>query len=294
MSSPTSPFSILLYSALIIGISAHSNHATSQSSDSWAFVTDDEISYQARRSIDAQNGESVLEIDGTMLSFPIEFQQKHQYWSAPSRPSGYVVQTISAAPYVAKHLHISGFARGVKPNFAKLEKKFSDYYQGAQKVRLNKLLTSVSDADQDDVTEWFIEDNEGLYEEKLVEFRTFIRDSYDNSDYGIAVVLDMGDGKYGERDLRFQGPTSTGAPRLNEFWNRFNVEVSIPQGCQSISIVLWQRGVTISQFDYLAISEQGDPIQNSGSRFYLEATPVYEIIAKSRDLSRNFSNLSFE
>jgi len=54
---------------------------------------------------------------------------------------------------------------------------------------------------------------------------------------------------------------------LNELWNRFNVEVSIPEGCKSISIVLWQHGVAITEFDHLVVSEQGDAVMRGGSSY---------------------------
>ncbi|MBL4670711.1 MAG: hypothetical protein JKX81_00515 [Arenicella sp.] len=70
----------------------------------------------------------------------------------------------------------------------------------------------------------------------------------------------MGLTQGGNADIQWHSRTSFGAPRLNELWNRFNVELSIPESCKSISIVLWQHGLAITEFDHLVVSEQGDAV----------------------------------
>lgn len=264
------------------------------SDDQWAFISDDLTSYRVEPSVNAQNGEHLMVIDGTVLKYPIEYQQQGGYWQRPFRPSGYLYQSINAKPYISKHLHISGFARAIKPNFAELEKQFTDYYEGAEQARLSVFLNDYRAADKPVATERFNEDYSGYYQEKLLEFKEFIRTSNENSQYGIAVFLDMGEGNWNRRDIRAHGPTSLGAQRLNELWNRFNVEVSIPKGCQSISIVLWQQGVAISEFDHLAVSEQGDAIDTNISNFRLNADTLVKKIIENHDLTAGFSNLSFE
>lgn len=263
------------------------------SGDGWGFASSDDASYRVEKSIDAQDGEHLAVIDGTTLTFPISYQEEGRYWLDPFRPSGYVYQSVEAKPYLSTHLHISGFARGVKPNFAELEKQFFDYYQGAQEVRLIKFLGNVQEAEKSAATKRFDEYEQGRYEEKLSEFQRFIHNSYNDAQYGIAVILDMG-GALGNRVIQAHGPTSAGAPRSNELWNRFNVEVGMPEACQSITIVMWQQGVAISEFDYLVVSEQGEKIGFRVSNFSLDAKPLFDKIIESRDLATQFSNLSFE
>jgi hypothetical protein len=82
----------------------------------WLFVSEDQARYRLDHSLEAQHGTQLAVIDGTVLTQPIEYQKKAPYWQSPFSPSGFIYQTIKAAPYVTKHLHVSGFARGVKPN----------------------------------------------------------------------------------------------------------------------------------------------------------------------------------
>lgn len=273
--------------------------AIADSGLAWSFVSNDHTSYQVLGSIDAQEGMHLISIDGTTLEFPIDYERKDRYWLVPHRPGGYLYQSIKAQPYVSKHLHISGFARGIRPNFSELEKQFSEYHQGAQEVRLSKFLSDFKPADQVSAAQSFKQDEEPVFVEKMQEFQQYIRSSYKNSQYGISVLLDMGADHRGRRMIKTHEPTSVGAPRLNELWNRFNVEVGVPSGCRSITIVLWQRGIAISEFDHLVVSEQGDVIDTNSSDFYrgpgaLLEDIILEKIIEENDLESRFLNLSFE
>ena len=104
----------------------------------------------------------------------------------------------------------------------------------------------------------------------------------------------MGLTQRGTADVRWHSPTSFGAPRLNELWNRFNVEVSIPEGCKSISIVLWQRGVAITEFDHLVVSEQGGAVVRGGSSYNFGNEKLMKKLLESNPGTSSFSNLSFE
>jgi hypothetical protein len=261
----------------------------------WSFVSSDQANYRVDRSLEAQHGVQLAVIDGTELTYPIEYQKnQQQYWQRIFRPSGYIYQTIKAEPYVAKHLHISGFARGVKPNFAEMEKEFSDYHEGDQQARLAEFLGNLNVSDGAEASQRFNEEANAIYQEKRLEFVNFIQRSYENSQYGIAVVLDMGLTQLGKVDIQWHSPTSFGAPSLNELWNRFNVEVSVPEGCKSISIVLWQHGVAITEFDHLVVSEQGDAVGRGRVGYHFGTENLIKKLLENKLETSSFSNLSFE
>ena len=104
----------------------------------------------------------------------------------------------------------------------------------------------------------------------------------------------MGEGRWGQPDVRTHWPTSTGTSHSKDLWYRFNVEVSVPRGCRSISIVLWQSGIVIAEFDHLVVSELGGAIETSAFGISLKAPELLEKIVEKRDLESQFINLSFE
>ncbi len=269
-------------------------YAQAEPEEMWSFVSEDQARYRLDHSLEAQHGTQLAVIDGTALTHPIEYQKKPPYWQLPFNPSGFIYQTIKAEPYVAKHLHVSGFARGVKPNFAKMEKQFSDYYEANQQARLAQFLGDSTLSADTEIRQRFAELEKAIYKEERLEFVDFIQRSYENSRYGIAVVLHMGLTQRGNADIQWHSPTSFGAPRLNELWNRFNVEVSIPEGCKSISIVLWQNGVAITEFDHLVVSEQGDAIGSGRSGFNFGTDKLIKKLVENNIEASSFSNLSFE
>lgn len=285
------PKVLILIATLLLASSFGSVRAGTQ--EHWSFVSNDQASYRVTTSVEAQHGTQLMMIDGTELEHPIEYQKQPHWqnswkssWQRLFMPSGHIYQTVKARPYTGKHLHISGFVRGIKPNFAKMEKKFSDYYEGAEKVSLDQFLNADKTLDDEQAN---IE-----YQEKRREFRDFIQRSYDNSRYGISVLLDMGPIQASSTRFRWHFPTSFGGPRLNELWNRFNVEVSVPEACESISIVLWQYGVAITEFDHLVVSEQGDAVGGGGYNFNLGAEKLIKQLLETDIEATSFSNLSFE
>lgn len=285
------PKVLILTATMLLASSFGAARADTQ--EHWLFVSNDQARYRVKASIEAQHGTKLMMIDGTELEHPIEYQKQPHWqsawqnsWQSLFMPSGQLYQTIKARPYTSKHLHISGFARGIKPNFAKMEKEFSDYYEGAAKVSLDHFLNAEKTLDDEQAN---IE-----YQEKRREFRDFIQGSYESSNYGIAVLLDMGPKQSSRTRFRWHFPTSFGGPRLNELWNRFNVEVSIPEACESISIVLWQHGVAITEFDHLVVSEQGDGVGRGGSNFNLGTEKLIKQLLETDIGATRFSNLSFE
>lgn len=268
--------------------------AMAGSDNGWAFITEDEASYIVKSSIDAQDGEHLIMIDGTTLNYPIDYFKETTNRRHGFRPSGYLYQTIDANPYTNKHLHISGFARSLKPDFVELEKQFSDYYEGQQEAFLSKFLDSIKDVNKSAETAYFKKEYEDGYLRESQYFKEFVRRSYKDLEYGIVVILDLGEWYLDRRQIQVHKPTSVGAPRLNELWNRFNVEVSIPKGCKSISIVLWQQGIAISQFDHVAISEQGSVIDTIDLITLHEFDTLIKKIKENNNIAANFSNLSFE
>ncbi|MFT6407677.1 MAG: hypothetical protein ACJAQ6_001090 [Arenicella sp.] len=189
---------------------------------------------------------------------------------------------------------ISGFARGINPNFSKMEKHFADYYEGDQQASLVSFLGNFNASDKARASKRFKLTDDQQYQQKRLEFGEFIRRSYKDSEHGIAVLLDMGRMLRGKPDMQWHAPTPFGAPRLNQLWNRFNVEVSISENCKSISIILWQRGVSITEFDHLAVSEQGDAVDGSRANFNLDAQTLMQEIAVNDVVATRFLNLSFE
>ncbi|MFQ3243429.1 MAG: hypothetical protein ACI9SP_000047 [Arenicella sp.] len=175
-----------------------------------------------------------------------------------------------------------------------MEKQFSDYYEVNQQDRLAQFLGDSTHPSDTEIRQRLAEQAKAIYQEERLEFVDFIQRSYDNSRYGIAIGLDMGLTQRGYVDIQWHSPTSFGAPRLNELWNRFNVAVSIPEGCKSISIVLWQYGVAITEFDHLVVLEQGDAIGRGCSGFNLGTDKLIKKLVENNLEASSFSNLSFE
>lgn len=253
---------------------------TYASLDFWKAVDAPNVAVTVERSSDAQEGDKLLVIDGTSIDYNDEVED------ILIQPKGLVVQTFFADHLIGKHLHISGFAKSYEPNFSLLKSQFD--------LKLQKQLESYKlvYADLYDYDEPSL--FKDLIETSRENFYNWLSNSNSNADYGISVLLHLEGDAVEEKIIYKHLPTSRG--KNSKFgWNRFNVEVSVPEACKALSVILWSDGINIVTFDHLAMVEQGAALESKGGERLLESDDLFQNLKKESQVShKKMMNLSFE
>ncbi len=249
--------------------------------------------FDTLKSEQAQDGETLAIIDGTALNFA-DYLEKHHY---EYQPEGFLYQTIDASQYRGKHLHISAFARNIRPDFEKLENLFSEQLTEIQKLMGGQNKVGSHSPQQASYLKkrdaWRAERHAAV----TSNFSKHIRDSYAQSRYGIWVLLHMEGGTKDQPKIRKFSPTSTGNISTPERWQRFNIEVSIPEHCHKITVVFWSWGVSKAQVDHFAIVEHGPELNRSDyGEYFSSFDRLYEklILKDDQTAEAELRNLSFE
>lgn len=265
------------------------NKVALDQSGTWYFSNSIHSSFAKLGSNDAQEGRHLLEIDSGSFTFPYKLESEVNGYFISPEPRGFLFQTILADGFIGKHLHISAFAKSVKPNFEEIKKSYQEWFLEEQKAALNELSNSENKEQ--------LESLEGdQLEIELNQFERFINQSRATSNYGVSVLLHFKEDEKGRSRVALHAPTSVGAPKGDGLWDRFNVELGVPENCQAISIVLWSKGLSIVQYDYVAIVPHGDAVSSRPYRFELyEHEDMYQAVTPLLDgLDTRFKNLSFE
>ncbi|RBP51730.1 hypothetical protein DFR28_1021163 [Arenicella xantha] len=247
---------------------------------------------EVARSTDSQDGDNLLIIDSTELDFENDSSSFYDLF----RHEAYLIQTIVPNKLQGKHLHISGFAKSTTPDFLKLEELFDEKVAESDREKFEMRMVNFNEDMANKYRAWYEENL--LLSSKLQRelFAEEMRRSNAIADFGIWVFLHMEEGQYEKRRIYKHIPTSAGHANQNDLWNRFNVEVSVPENCEAVSIVLWSKGLNIVEFDHIAVVEQGQSLAKSTANSYLSSyDELYDYFAQAPSIVvSEFTNLSFE
>lgn len=276
----------------ILWFGCWSSDALTADLDAWAFHNVSSSRAEVARSTDSQDGDNLLIIDSTELEFENDYNSFYDLF----RHEAYVIQTIVPNKLQGRHLHISGFAKSTTPNFLKLEELFDKKFAELER---EKFEIRIADFNEDMISKY-----RAWYEENLLLSSKLQRESFAEemrrsnavADFGIWVLLHMEDDQYEKRNIYKHIPTSAGSANQNDLWNRLNVEVSVPENCEAISIVLWSKGLNIVEFDHIAVVEQGQSLARPTAINYLSSyEELYDYFEQAPLIvPSEFTNLSFE
>lgn len=273
----------------IIWLGCWSAGALAADVDAWTFYNVSSSKAEVTRSTDSQDGHKLLIIDSSELDFENDYRTFYDLF----RHEAYLIQTVAANRLRGKHLHISGFAKSTTPDFLKLEKLFYQKLVESDKEKLEKRMTSGNEDIAEKYRAWHKE-NQLRQRESFAEE---IRRANAAADFGIWVLLHVEEeGQYEKRRVYKHIPTSAGNANQNDLWNRFNVEVSVPENCDAVSIVLWSEGLNIVEFDHIAVVEQGPSLTRPAANIYLSSfDELFDYFAQEPVIvASEFTNLSFE
>ena len=263
-------FSVLLVISVLFSSSVNA------SLEFWNVIESSNTVISVQKSGEAQEGEKILLIDGSKVEF------KNGIYKDPIQPKGYVSQTVLADDLIGKHFHISGFAKSYEPNLAVLKKRFRELVQNESRLYKEQY----ADLMQGD---WFQESMQ-FYQES---FNDWLERSNSNADYGVFVLLHFADGTFQRQEVQKYVSTSRGKNSKGR-WNRFNVEVSVPDNCKALSLVLWSEGLNIVGFDDFAIVEQGRGLVLRGVKEQLSDRIFHFFEKEPLPTHQKIMNLSFE
>lgn len=263
-------FSVLLVISVLFSSSVNA------SLEFWNVIESSNTVISVQKSGEAQEGEKILLIDGSKVEF------KNGIYKDPIQPKGYVSQTVLADDLIGKHFHISGFAKSYEPNLAVLKKRFRELVQNESRLYKEQY----ADLMQGD---WFQESMQ-FYQES---FNDWLERSNSNADYGVFVLLYFADGTFQRQEVQKYVSTSRGKNSKGR-WNRFNVEVSVPDNCKALSLVLWSEGLNIVGFDDFAIVEQGRGLVLRGVKEQLSDRIFHFFEKEPLPTHQKIMNLSFE
>ena len=268
--------------------------------------------YNVRHSIvdqvsspEAQDGESLAVVDTSQLNFQVSYTQDSEgrsyrfsrYGYDESQPWGFLYQTFDAKKYINKHLHISTFVKSLEPDLQALESWYAEQYSLMIEAKLAKIDDEFSSAENYQQIKIFnVQELQAQQKQAILDFAVFIRESYENAYFETRVVLHRKTDTDKSVIVEAYAPTSSGLHNSSQLWNRFNIEVGIPEDCYAISVVFESRGLNKLYFDHVALVEHGEKLADRG-RVTARSMPqrfVEHIEDKPIINSDGFQNLSFE
>lgn len=252
----------------------------------------------------AQDGGSLAVVDTSQLDFQENYSATYdfrprgfsRYDYSDSQPWGFLYQTFSAKEYRNKHLHISAFAKSLEPDFKALEDWYAEQYSLLIETELANLDAEVSATDNSQPQKTlFTQGLQGRQKQALLDFTKFIRDSYEAANFEIWVVLYRTSKIEGETIIEGYTPTSSGRNNSAKLWNRFNIEVGIPEDCYAISVVFESQGLNRLYFDHVALVEHGEKLAEARAGSLSMSHPFVEHIKTNFKIDNTgYQNLSFE
>lgn len=290
--------------------------------NSWQLFNFRHSDAYAKSSKHAQNGNKLAVLDTTRLSFikkdvlvrvrvPNSLDIENKYTNKTKKvldiwnsPKAYLFQTFNASKFHKQHLHISAFVRGLKPNTEQLNELFDEKYTQVKKQEIIERWLGRAEKKPEYInqfTKYFNAQSflDGIERDKK-RFSEHIEDSINTAEYGMWVVLHL-QPKYTNKTSKSLHhyryiPTTANLIGPEEKWHRLNVEVSIPENCEAISIVFFADGLMKTEIDHVVIVPHGEQLEKNNGNLFSSFQEVFKDYATPtlNQWPDNANNLGFE